>query len=164
MNKLLREPMAALRGAQTQAYLNDMSGVFRSVRLALDLLVTLVQKAPGAAPAAPRNRTWDQLPAGSCSICRFIRIRRKRMLKKGRATKSMKRPALPAELRLPGADKACARPAPWTGGVRTRDQGINSAVVPSAFARLPGLYGKARASGKCGCGFAYKLLNYKDIY
>ena len=35
--------MAALRGAQILAYLNDMSRILRSVRLALDSLATLVQ-------------------------------------------------------------------------------------------------------------------------
>ena len=46
LNKLLREPMAALRGAQILAYLNDMSRILRSVRLALDSLATLVQSIP----------------------------------------------------------------------------------------------------------------------
>ena len=46
LNKLLREPMAALRGAQILAYLNDMSRILRSVRLALDSLATLVQRIP----------------------------------------------------------------------------------------------------------------------
>ena len=46
LNKLLREPMAALRGAQILAYLNDMSRILRSVRLALDSLATLVQSFP----------------------------------------------------------------------------------------------------------------------
>ena len=43
LNKLLRELMAALRGAQALAYLDDISHVFHSVRLALDSLATLVQ-------------------------------------------------------------------------------------------------------------------------
>ena len=38
--------MAALRGAQILAYLNDMSRILRSVRLALDSLATLVQSFP----------------------------------------------------------------------------------------------------------------------
>ena len=41
LNKWLREPIAALRGAQTLAYLDDMSRVLRSVRLALDSLADL---------------------------------------------------------------------------------------------------------------------------
>ena len=38
--------MAALRGAQTLAYLSDMSRVLRSGRLALGPLITLVQRIP----------------------------------------------------------------------------------------------------------------------
>ena len=40
--------MAALRGAQILAYLNDMSRILRSVRLALDSLATLVQSFPNS--------------------------------------------------------------------------------------------------------------------
>ena len=40
--------MAVLRGAQILAYLNDMSRILRSVRLALDSLATLVQSFPNS--------------------------------------------------------------------------------------------------------------------
>ena len=43
LNKLLRAPMAALRGVQILAYLNDISRILRSLRLALEPLATLVQ-------------------------------------------------------------------------------------------------------------------------
>ena len=42
----LREPMAALRGAQTLAYVHDRSGVLRFMRLALDSLATVFRSAP----------------------------------------------------------------------------------------------------------------------
>ena len=46
VNNLLRGRMAALRGARRLAYLQDMSRLLRSGRLALQPLATVVRGAP----------------------------------------------------------------------------------------------------------------------
>ena len=68
LNKLLRGPMAALRGAQTLAYLNDMSRVLCSGRLALGPLATLVQRIPSGKPFGANQAKINQHPKRDISV------------------------------------------------------------------------------------------------
>ena len=60
--------MAALRGAQTLTYLNNMSRVLRSGRLAVDSLATLVQRGPGALEPMNGHRSHVVVEHSQCSI------------------------------------------------------------------------------------------------